>query len=79
MHPGKNLDPDPILSRDGLTLLLHTPDNGRPILLNAAGETVSAWEIELLHWPATLETELRRGGYLPGRPIESEPWCNCAD
>jgi len=73
MHPGKNLAPEPILSRDGLTLLLHTPDNGRPVLLNAAGETISPWEVELLHCRRRLRRNCAVAAICPVDPLKANP------
>ena len=59
---------------------LRIPDGGgAPILANAADMAFNPWEVELLRWPPEAETALRRGGYLPGRPVDMELWCNCAD
>jgi hypothetical protein len=72
-----------IFARDGNAihrLALRIPDgNGKPILVDAAGAVFNPWEVELLRWPSKAETELRRGGYLPDRPVDLELWCNCAD
>jgi hypothetical protein len=72
-----------ILASDGSTLLrlsLSFPSmDGAPVLVDAAGATFHPWEVELRRWPPETEADLRRGGYLPGRPINMELWCNCAD
>ena len=61
-------------------LALQVPDGGgRPVLVDATGAVFAPWEVALLRWPPAAETELRRGGYLPGRPADRELWCNCAD
>lgn len=78
-----NLSAD-ILARDGGTtrvLTLQRPKGGRgaPVLVDTTGEVFGPWELELLHWPPEAEAELRRGGYIGGRPPDLEPWCNCAD
>lgn len=77
-----NPDPTLIFASDGATihgLRLGTRADGSPVLLDAAGVSLAPWEVELLRWPPEAEADLRRGGYLPGRPIVTEPWCNCAD
>ncbi len=73
-----------ILARDGgttrvLTLRRPSGAGGAFVLVDAAGEAFGPWEVELLHWPPEAEAELRRGGYIGGRPPDPEPWCNCAD
>lgn len=75
-------DPTLIFASDGATihsLRLGARADGSPVLLNAAGAPVAPWEVELLRWPPEAETGLRRGGYLPARPVDMELWCNCAD
>ena len=75
-------DPTLIFASDGATILdlrLGARADGWPVLMDAAGIPVAPWEVELLRWPPEAETGLRRGGYLPGRLPEPEPWCNCAD
>lgn len=76
------VDPILIFASDGATihgLRLGARPDGWPVLLDAAGVPVAPWEVELLRWPPEAESDLRRGGYLPGRPSDPEPWCNCAD
>ncbi len=73
-----------IYATDGLTvqqLILDRPDgDSSPVLLDHCGAVVNPWEIELLRWPAAIEADLRRGGYLTERHWSlMEPWCNCAD
>ena len=72
-----------IAARDGNVihrLALQVPDgDGNPVLVDATGAIFHPWEVELLRWPSAAETALRRGGYLPGRPVDVEFWCNCAD
>ena len=76
-------DRDDIFACEGNTvhrLMLQIPSGGgKPALVNAAGAVVNPWEVELLRWSPEAETALRRGGYLPGRPMDMELWCNCAD
>lgn len=74
-------DPGAIFASDGSTIqrlwwsMQETPFR----LTNAAGVSFAPWEVELLRWPPEAEDRLRRGGYLPLRPSETELWCNCAD
>jgi hypothetical protein len=49
------------------------------VLVDAAGTVFHPWEVEVRRWPPEAETDLRRGGYLPGRSTDMELWCNCAD
>lgn len=77
-----NSDSTLIFASDGATvhgLRLGARPDGSPVLLDAAGVPVAPWEVALLRWPPEAESDLRRGGYLPGRPSDPEPWCNCAD
>lgn len=77
-----HLDSTLIFASDGATihsLRLGARANGSPVLLDTTGDPVAPWEMELVHWPPEAETELRRGSYLPGRPADTELWCNCAD
>jgi hypothetical protein len=61
-------------------LALRIPNgDGKPALVNATGARVNPWEVELLRWPPEAEIPLRRGGYLPIQPADTELWCNCAD
>ncbi|MCB1770177.1 MAG: hypothetical protein KDJ31_10855 [Candidatus Competibacteraceae bacterium] len=54
-------------------------DDAPPTLIDDAGVRIAPWEINLLHWPREAEADLRRGGYLPVCPSDTELWCNCAD
>lgn len=72
-----------ILASDGSARyrlrLRQPPTGGPPVLVDAAGTVFHPWEVEVRRWPPEAETDLRRGGYLPGRSTDMELWCNCAD
>lgn len=70
-----------IFASDGATIhrLRWRPSVDAPILVDDAGIEVAPWEMHLLHWPPAAEAALRRGGYLPVRPSDTELWCNCID
>jgi hypothetical protein len=74
---------DETYASDGMAvqrLTLCITDAGLPVLRDHCGTVVSPWEIELLQWPAAIEADLRRGGYLNERHWHvMEPWCNCVD
>ncbi len=70
-----------IVARDGRVLqCLSLQETGaKPVLIDAAGQVIAPWAMEVLRWPSAAEPALRRGGYLRFSQPELDLWCNCAD